>query len=182
MKTNFFEKISVRKFVLLCVIAVLIVILVCQLAISGANDGYNLKLKDGFDRLTIKKGSEPTILFDKNGEDWFVCQLENENETVISEKSKADTNTMTRMQDFFAKISVVGVVSRTNDDERFGFGESSIFLTATKNGKVVRKIEIGKASATGQQVYCRIDGKNEVVLVSGGIRQLFERDFERFKM
>lgn len=207
MKTKLFEKISVQKFVLLCAILVLAVVLVCQLVISGANDGYTLKLKDGFDQLTIQNGvvsENPIILFEKSDDGWLVSQLpaatsaeSSSNSSKSSaessstdsrgslatnaEKFSADSNTCIRIEDFFAKIEVVGVVSHSGEDERFGFGENSIFLTASRGGKVVRRVEIGKNSLTSQQVYCRIDGSSDVVLVSGDLRQLFERDFERFK-
>ncbi|MCR5698658.1 MAG: DUF4340 domain-containing protein [Treponemataceae bacterium] len=178
-----FKVISLRKMILLGVIALLIVALVCQLAISGANDGYSLKLKDGFDRVVIQKGSDeqnPRVIFEKQGEDWFVRQDFADN--TPSEKFQADANVCLRIEEFFKKIEVVGVVSRTSDDERYGFGENSVFVTASKDGKILRQIEIGKNAATDQQVYCKIDGKHEVVLVSGNQRSLFDREFERFKL
>ena len=163
----------------------LVVALVCQFAISKANDGYTLKLKDGFDKLTVQKGgvqgeNSPMTVFEKSGEEWLVRQVVSED--VPAENFKADLNTCTRIEAFLNKINVVSVVSRSGDDERYGFGENSIFITASRNGKVVRKIEIGKNAISGQQVYCRLDGSKEIVLVSGDMRQVFERDFDSFKM
>ena len=178
------DVISIRKLILLCAIAVLAIVLVLQFVISKANDGYTLKLKDGFDKLTIQKGDAQNgessiIIFEKSGEEWLVRQTTSED--VPAENFKADTNTCTRIEDFLNKVNVVSVVSRSSDDERYGFGENSILVTASKNGKVVRKIEIGKNAISGQQSYCKIDGSKDVVLVSGDMRQVFERDFERFK-
>ncbi|MDD7416904.1 MAG: DUF4340 domain-containing protein [Treponemataceae bacterium] len=178
-----FKMISLRKMILLVLIAVLLVALICQLAISGANDGYTLKLKDGFDKVLIQKGLDaqnPSVVFEKQGDEWFVRQDFAGN--APSEKFQADSNVCLRIEDFFSKIEVVGVVSRTSDEERFGFGENSVFVTASKDGKILRQVEIGKNAATDQQVYCKIDGKHEVFLVSGNQRSLFDREFDRFKL
>ena len=62
------NKISLRKIILLSLIAILLVVYILQLVISGANDGYTLSLKEVPDTIVIKNKTNSEItLFNTNG-------------------------------------------------------------------------------------------------------------------
>ena len=81
-----------------------------------------------------------------------------------------------------SKIEVLGLVSRNADNERFGFTENeSVKIICSKEGKILRTLELGKNSSTYQQVYAKVDESNNVVLVSGNPKTLFDVTFENLK-
>ena len=56
--------------------------------------------------------------------------------------------------------------------ERYGFTDSQkITVKVSDNGKEYLNLEIGKDAANGQQNYIRVNGKSEIYLASGALRQ-----------
>ncbi|MCR4789484.1 MAG: DUF4340 domain-containing protein [Treponemataceae bacterium] len=171
---------TTRKIILLSLTAFLVLALVCQLAVSGANDGYSLKIKNGIDKIVIKNTPGQELILEKNDSSWKVSQLK---DGLVLASKEADPDMVSRMETYLSKIEVIGTVSRKGDDQRYGFGEaSSIFVSAYKEGKLLRSIEIGKSSVTSEQVYCRMDGKNEVLLSGGNPKSLFANSFDKLAL
>ncbi len=175
------NKLSVRKIILLSLIAVLLVVYILQLVISGANDGYSLVLKESPDTILIQNGTKSQIkIVNSNGIWLFKEGSENpeENYAILP----ANTETVNQMVTSLSKIEVLGLVSRNADNERFGFTENeSVKIICSKEGKILRTLELGKNSSTYQQVYAKVDESSNVVLVSGNPKTLFDVTFENLK-
>jgi hypothetical protein len=175
------NKLSVRKIILLSLIAVLLVVYILQLVISGANNGYSLVLKGSPDTILIQNGTNPQIKIVNSNGIWLLKEgSENpeENYAILP----ANTETVNQMVTSLSKIEVLGLVSRNADNERFGFTENeSVKIICSKEGKILRTLELGKNSSTYQQVYAKIDESNNVVLVSGNPKTLFDVTFENLK-
>ena len=175
------NKLSVRKIILLSLIAVLLVVYILQLVISGANDGYSLVLKESPDTILIQNGTNPQIKIVNSNGIWLLKEgSENpeENYAILP----ANTETVNQMVTSLSKIEVLGLVSRNADNERFGFTENeSVKIICSKEGKILRTLELGKNSSTYQQVYAKVDESNNVVLVSGNPKTLFDVTFENLK-
>ena len=175
------NKLSVRKIILLSLIAVLLVVYILQLVISGANDGYSLVLKESPDTILIQNGTKSQIKIVNSNGIWLLKEgSENpeENYAILP----ANTETVNQMVTSLSKIEVLGLVSRNADNERFGFTENeSVKIICSKEGKILRTLELGKNSSTYQQVYAKVDESNNVVLVSGNPKTLFDVTFENLK-
>lgn len=175
------NKLSVRKIILLSLIAVLLVVYILQLVISGANDGYSLVLKESPDTILIQNGTKTQIKIVNSNGIWLLKEgSENpeENYAILP----ANTETVNQMVTLLSKIEVLGLVSRNADNERFGFTENeSVKIICSKEGKILRTLELGKNSSTYQQVYAKVDESNNVVLVSGNPKTLFDVTFENLK-
>ena len=175
------NKLSVRKIILLSLIVVLLVVYILQLVISGANDGYSLVLKESPDTILIQNGIKSQIKIVNSNGIWLLKEgSENpeENYAILP----ANTETVNQMVTSLSKIEVLGLVSRNADNERFGFTENeSIKIICSKEGKILRTLELGKNSSTYQQVYAKVDESNNVVLVSGNPKTLFDVTFENLK-
>lgn len=175
------NKLSVRKIILLSLIAVLLVVYILQLVISGANDGYSVVLKESPDTILIQNGIKSQIKIVNSNGIWLLKEgSENpeENYAILP----ANTETLNQMVTSLSKIEVLGLVSRNADNERFGFTENeSIKIICSKEGKILRTLELGKNSSTYQQVYAKVDESNNVVLVSGNPKTLFDVTFENLK-
>lgn len=175
------NKLSVRKIILLSLIAVLLVVYILQLVISGANDGYSLVLKESPDTILIQNGTKSQIKIVNSNGIWLLKEgSENpeENYAILP----ANTETVNQMVTSLSKIEVLGLVSRNADNERFGFTENeSVKIICSKEGKILRTLELGKNSSTYQQVYAKVDESSNVVLVSGNPKTLFDVTFENLK-
>ena len=175
------NKLSLRKIILLSLIAILLVVYILQLVISGANDGYSLVLKEIPDTIIIQNGTKPQIKIINSNGVWLLkegSELPEENNAIIP----ANSETLNQMVSSLSKIEVLGLVSRNADNERFGFTENeAIKILASKEGKTLRTVELGKNSSTYQQVYAKVDESNNVVLISGNPKTLFNVTFEELK-
>ena len=175
------NKLSVRKIILLSLIAVLLVVYILQLVISGANDGYSLVLKESPDTILIQNGTKSQIKIVNSNGIWLLKEgSENpeENYAILP----ANTETVNQMVTSLSKIEVLGLVSRNADNERFGFTENeSVKIICSKEGKILRTLELGKNSSTYQQVYAKVDESSNVVLVSGNPKLTFDVTFEDLK-
>ena len=74
-----------------------------------------------------------------------------------------------------SEIKILGSVSSGSaaDNERYGF-DSAIVVEAYGATKLLRRIVVGKNTATGSQCYARLDDKSSIFLVQGALRSIFE--------
>lgn len=165
-----------RKIILLSAIGALAVIYTLQLAHSGASGAKVLSLKEEADTVTVRSIGASTgaggdgsaaVLLQKSDTVW----------TVGSKAYKADSAVVDSLVESVAKLKVLGSVSGgggLGDDDRYGLAEgSALEITLSKGGKTLRTVRVGKASPTGQQTYVTVDGKKEVLLVSGNLAENF---------
>ncbi|MGP1588120.1 MAG: DUF4340 domain-containing protein [Treponemataceae bacterium] len=172
---------GLRKIILLSSILILAIIFVCQFFVGGANDGYKLTLKNGVDSITIQNGTSTPITLINSAGNWILknADINPEEENVVI---LANAEYVKQMTNFISKIDVIGSVSKNGNEDTFGFGEnSSLFVFAKKDGKLVRSFELGKNSISTQQVYARLDGSKEVVLLGGNPKYIFDKTFEQLK-
>lgn len=164
-----------RKIILLSLIAVFAVVYILQLVFSGGTQIQDFNLEDEIDAITIVSGEdkmENSIRLVKEGENWF----------INDEKYLADANVVETILHDSKNIRSLGTVSKNGDDARYGVdNESAILVTLSKDGKELRNLRIGKAAATGQQTYIQMDGKKDVMLISGNITYTFLTTVEELR-
>ncbi len=157
---------STRKIFLLSGIAVLAVAFAVQTALAARDPVKTLKLadKESPDAISIALPGGDKIDLSKSGEAW----------TIGDKKYPADGAKIASMVDAIMTVKSLGVVSGSNDYDRYGLGDAAkISVTATKSGKTVRTLGIGKNSTAYGQTFALIDGKTSVTLVSGSLGDVF---------
>ena len=175
------NKLSTRKIILLSSIAILLVVYIFQLVASGRNDGYKISLKEIPDTILIQNGTNPQIKIVNSNGTWLLKDA-NENSENANMIIPANVETVKQMIDAISKINVLGLVSKNDDNERYGFSDNELIkVIVQKDGKVLRTLELGKNSSTYQQVYGKIDNSKDVLLISGNPKLTFDVTFEDLK-
>ena len=168
------NKLQTRKIVLLSCIGVLLLICIFQAILSGRNPVKTLKLDDGFDLITINKGGE-TIELSLDGADWYVGK----------DDFKANSTDISSITSNLKEIKVLDTIGRLASEEfneRYDLNdEKAIVVKASKGGKEVRSVKIGKASSTGSQTYITVGSSKDILLVSGNLNSIFGKSEDALK-
>jgi len=153
-----------RKIILLTLIGVLACALVLQTVLSRPAVVKTLKLTEKPDTIVVEKVDGSVLKLAKDGGKW----------TVGDRAYPADQTEAGILADAIETVKVLDSVSRSGDDARYDLAEDTkMTITAKKGNTVLRTLTVGKAAATGQQSYLKIDGAKETLLVSGDFRHLF---------
>ena len=160
---------SKRKIILLTACVLLLGIYIAQLASSLRSSVKNKTLGADPDKLTIENASA-VIELAKSDDGW----------TVGERRYKADTNAADALVNAVKNIRVLDTVAQAGSDavdERYEIDKTNaIVVKAYKGNELVRTLTIGKASSTGSQSYVTLDGKKDIYLVSGTLRDTFKKD------
>ena len=160
---------SKRKIILLTACVLLLGIYIAQLASSLRSSVKNKTLVADPDKLTIENASA-VIELAKSDDGW----------TVGERRYKADTNAADALVNAVKNIRVLDTVAQAGSDavdERYEIDKANaIVVKAYKGNELVRTLTIGKTSSTGSQSYLTLDGKKDIYLVSGTLRDTFKKD------
>lgn len=156
---------KVRKIVLLALIPVLLCIYILQVVTQNRNTVKYLTLSEEADTVLITKGDGTEIKVFKEGDAWFVSD----------KKYPVDESTATSLITDISSLKILETVSSSaSDRERYGLDESAaVTASLYKDGKLLRTVEVGKASPTAQQTYITVDGSKDILLSSGAITSSF---------
>lgn len=157
---------SKRKIVLLSSCAVLLCIYIIQLVFALHNPVRNVALADDFDTILIKNGGN-SVSLSKAGSGWVVGD----------KKYAANESTADGMVNAVKSVSILNTVGKAGneaEEERYELNDGkAITVTASKDGKTLRTLRIGKAASTGSQTYVTIDNEKDICLVSGNLHDTF---------
>lgn len=157
-----------RKLFLLAGIAVLLCVYIFQTIGAHRSPVKSYILKDMPDSVTIKSEANGTVLLTKEYDAWFVGE----------DKKPASEDDVRYLMTALQNIKTLGVVSRSNSEadlQRYGLDDmAKITVTASKGGKEVRSLVLGKAATNADQTYVRVDGGSETLIASGNLHHQFE--------
>lgn len=165
------NKTITRKIVLLALIAILLVVYILQLALTGKNKVKTISLAETPDSVLIVKGNAPASPANS-----FRVFLENSSWYAGEKKYPADKNTAEKMAETFKNIKLLGVITNNpgNAAEKYGLGDNDKYtVTAFKDGKALRTIVVGKDTTAGGQSYIQVDGKDTVYLAEGAFHSVY---------
>lgn len=165
---------NTRKIFLLSGIAVLSAVCVLQTLLARRNPVELVKLSaaDAPDSISIVRADGSSVALAKSGDAW----------TIGDKKYPADPAKVGEIVSALSSIKILGTVSGSSDYERYGLGEGSrVAVTASKAGKTIRTIAAGKNSVTATQSYALVDGRKNVALVSGSLKEVFDRGVDSLR-
>ncbi|MBQ2315133.1 MAG: DUF4340 domain-containing protein [Treponema sp.] len=156
-----------RKIVLLSLIGVLLAVYVLQLLLGGRNRIKTLSLDGEPDAIVLQTGADAAgavRIVNRDGT-WLVGVQE----------YPADPEIVSGMTEALGGLRLLGTVSGNADGDldRYGLAGGGITVTASRGGKVLRTLSVGKNTSTGSQCYVRVDGASAVYLASGALHTTF---------
>ena len=94
----------------------------------------------------------------------------------------ADANSVEQMEKKVSGINIVDLISKKGYYNKYELDEKNAFsVVLSREGRVLRKVLIGKAGTTKNHVYVRIDDRPEVYLASGLFREDFKRSVDELR-
>ena len=165
---------NARKTFLLVGIAVLAAVCVLQTLLAGHGSIETLRIKAGDvpDSITISRADGSSVTVNKSASGW----------TVGDKHYPADSAKVDGMIAAISSIKILGTVSGSSDYERYGLADGArVTATASKAGKTLRTVAAGKNSVTETQSYALVDGNKNVLLVSGSLKEIFDRGTESLR-
>ena len=157
------NKLMLRKIILASAVVLLALIYIVQVIAGSRSSVKDFVIDKTFDTIEISSSENGSVNLKRYGDFWKV-----NDEEADSAKAKA-------ISDSLISIKTLSVISKSSDEdaiERYGFTDSQkITVKVSDNGKEYLNLEIGKDAANGQQNYIRVNGKSEIYLASGALRQ-----------
>ena len=157
------KNIRLRKLFLAGSVAVLALIYIVQVIAGSRSSVKDFVIDKTFDTIEISSSENGNVSLKRYGDFWKV-----NDEEADSAKAKS-------ISDALISIKTLSVISKSSSEdaiERYGFTDSQkITVKVSDNGKEYLNLEIGKDAVGGQQNYIRVNGKDEIYLASGALRQ-----------
>ena len=157
------NKLMLRKIILASAVVLLALIYIVQVISGSRSSVKDFVIDKTFDTIEISSSENGNVNLKRYGDFWKV-----NDEEADSAKAKA-------ISDSLISIKTLSVISKSSGEdaiERYGFTDSQkITVKVGDNGKEYLNLEIGKDAANGQQNYIRVNGKSEIYLASGALRQ-----------
>lgn len=161
---------TVRKMILLSAIAILTIVHILQLVLGRPAGIQEFVLETEPDAIEISGGQTGTVHLVRDNGGWV----------INDERYPADGAAVSAMVDALETVRAPGRVSGNPESGDFGL-ETPLEVAAYASGKRLRTLRAGKVSANSMQTYCLIDDSEDVYLVSGNLRNIFDRTVENLR-
>jgi uncharacterized membrane protein YvbJ len=167
------NKLMLRKAILAGGVVLLALIYILQVIAGSRSSVKDFVVDKTFDTIEITSADNGTVLLKRYGDFWKVGDEE------------ADTGKAKMISEAARSIKTLSVISKSSSEdavERYGFTDAQkITVKVSDNGKEYLTLEVGKDAANGQQNYVRVNGKSEIYLASGALRERFSAKAEELK-
>lgn len=159
------DKLMLRKVLLTAGAVLLAVIYVIQVIAFRRPGAKDFVIDRTFDTIEISSAVNGALTLRRYGDFWKV-----NDEEADSDKARLISETAKQIH----TLSLVSKSGGEDADERYGFTDAQrISVRVSDNGKEYLSLDVGKDAAGGQQNYVRVNGKSEIYLAGGALRQRF---------
>lgn len=163
-----------RKIVLITADLILLVVGIIQIIAAARSTVKTFKFSEEPDSILIEK-YDGTLNLVKDGENWL----------INNEKYEATLSNVDSMIDYAKDIVALDKVAKlTNDaaERKYEFDSANaIKVTVSAAGKVLRTFTLGKDASTGIQCYATVNGDNDIYLVDGDYRNIFDKTVDQLR-
>ena len=163
-----------RKIVLIAADVILLIVGIVQIILNTRSTVKTFTFSETPDKIVIEKSDGNVNLVSENGK-WY----------INDEKYEAQESYVDSMIDNAKHIDAldkVGNLSNAASVTKYEFDENNaIKVTLSANGKVLRTFTLGKDASTGIQCYATINGTNDIYLVNGDYRNVFDRTVDKIR-
>lgn len=157
-----------RKIILIAADVILLFVCILQWIAAAKDNAKTFDFSETPDELVIER-PDGTYSIIKENDKWFVGEkkypvIESTVDTMISDIKSIRT------------LDKMGKKSNENLANRYEISDGKcVKVTAKLDGKVLRKVTIGKESSTGTQGYLTIDDGDEIYLSADNLRFSFDK-------
>lgn len=163
-----------RKIVLIAADLLLLIVGIIQIILGSRSTVKIFSYDEEPDAIVIQK-YDGTFNLVKNGDKWV---LNDEKYEVVSSNVDSMLNhaSYIRALDKVAKLSNDAVKTKYEFDE-----DNAINITVKAGDKVLRTFTLGKDANTGLQCYATLDGKDDIYLIDGDYRNVYDKDVDQLR-
>ena len=163
-----------RKIVLIAADVILLIVGIIQIVINTRSTVKTFKFSETPDQIVIEKSDGNLNLVSENGK-WFVNDekyeaVESNIDSMISYAQNI------KALDKVASLSNAASVSKYEFDD-----DNAIKVTFSAGDKVLRTFTLGKDATTGIQCYATVNGTNDIYLVDGDYRNIFDKTVDQVR-
>lgn len=166
--------ISKRKLVLIIADVILLAVCIVQCALKSSDSAKIFEFDETPDAITIV-GEKGTVNLVKENDTWYVGD----------KKYPATESYVDDIIDSISSIRALDKVASASNESaliRYDLTEGKkITVTAMKDGKQLRCIEVGKEATATSQGYITVDGGKDIYLASGSLRYEFDKSVEELR-
>lgn len=163
-----------RKIVLIAADLLLLIVGIVQIILGARSTVKIFSYDEEADSIVIEK-YDGTFNLVKEDDNWY----------LNSEKFEVVASNIDSMVSHARYIRALDKVAKLNNDAvktKYEFDDSSaIKVTAKAGDKVLRTFTIGKDANTGLQCYATIDGKDDIYLVNGDYRNIYDKSVDQLR-
>ena len=163
-----------RKLVLIIADLLLLVVGIIQIIVNNRTTVKNFAFSEAPDTILIEK-YDGTLNIVKDSDKWV----------INSDKFEANASNIDSMISYAQYISALDKVAKlTNDTVRNKYefdDDNAINVTISAGGKELRRFTLGKDSSTGIQCYATIDGSDDVYLINGDYRNVYDKTVDQLR-
>lgn len=163
-----------RKLILIIADVLLLAVLIIQGVMRVSESAKVFEMKDAPDAITIT-GEKGTVDLKKENGTWYIGDKK-----YVANESNIDSIIET-----ISSIRALDKVGSANSESaliRYDLTDGKkLTVTASKDGKVLRTLEIGKEATATSQGYITVDGGKDIYLASGSLRFNLNKSVEELR-
>ena len=163
-----------RKIVLIAADVILLIVGIIQIIINTRSTVKYFTFSETPDQIVIEKSDEDLSIVNEGGK-WL----------INNEKYEATESNIDSMIDYAQHINAldrVACLSNASSVSKYEFDEANaIKVTISAGGKELRTFTLGKDASTGIQCYATINGTNDIYLVDGDYRNIFDKTVDQIR-
>lgn len=157
-----------RKLVLIIADVVLLAVCILQCTFSAHDTTKYFDLKETPDLIVIDAPEEKGITVVCENGSWYVGK----------DKFPANMKLVNEFLDAVMSVRVIDKVGSTGNEatlERYELNDlKKTVVTVSKDGKVLRTLNIGKEAVSDSQGYITVDGGKDIYLATGSLHYIFD--------
>ena len=163
-----------RKIVLIAADVLLLIVGVVQIILNSRSTVKSFTFTDTPDKILIEKDDGNLSIVSEDGK-WLI-----NNEKFEAVESNIDSMISyaqnIKALDKVASLSSAASVTKYEFDE-----DNAIKVTFSAGDKVLRTFTLGKDATTGIQCYATVNGTNDIYLVDGDYRNIFDKTVDQVR-
>ena len=163
-----------RKIVLIAADILLLIVGIVQIILGARSTVKSFTFTEEPDQFVIEKYDEDLNIV-KEGETWV----------INDEKYEATLSAVDSMIEYAKDITALDKVAKLNNQAvitKYEFDEgNAIKVTVKAGGKELRTFTLGKDATTGIQCYATINGSDDVYLIDGDYRNIFDKTTDQLR-
>ena len=163
-----------RKIVLIAADVILLIVGIVQIILNTRSTVKSFTFSDTPDKIVIEKSDGNLTIVSEDGK-WLINDEKYEaNESNVD--SMVDYAKNIKALDRVASLSNAASVSKYEFDE-----DNAIKVTISAGEKELRTFTLGKDATTGIQCYATVNGSNDIYLVDGDYRNVYDKTLDQLR-